>query len=35
MAAAELVSVSHTLNSNQVVRLYEHSRGKSDRLEVE
>lgn len=35
IAAAELVSVSHTLNSNQVVRLYEHIRGKSDRLEVE
>lgn len=35
MAAAELASASYTLNSNQVVRLYEHIRDKSDRLEME
>lgn len=35
MAAAELASASRILNSNQVVRLYEHIRDKSDRLEAE
>lgn len=35
MAAAELASASHILNSSQAVRLYEHIRDYSDRLEVE
>lgn len=35
MAAAELASASHTLNLNQAVRLYEHIRDNSDRLEAE
>lgn len=35
LAAAELASASHILNSSQTVRLYEHIRDNSDRLEVE
>lgn len=35
MASAELASASRILNSSQVVRLYEHIRDNSDRLEVE
>ncbi|WP_156458655.1 hypothetical protein [Ectopseudomonas composti] len=35
MAAAALASASHILNPSQAVRLYEHIRDNSDRLEVE
>jgi len=35
MAAAELASASHILNLSQAVRLYEHIRDSSDRLEME
>ncbi|QNH00127.1 hypothetical protein [Pseudomonas sediminis] len=35
MAAAELASASHILNSSQTVCLYEHIRDSSDRLEME
>lgn len=35
IVAAELASASHTLNLNQAVRLYEHIRDNSDRLEAE
>lgn len=35
IAAVELASASHILNSKQAVRLYEHIRDNSDRLEME
>lgn len=35
MSATELASASHILNLSQVVRLYEHIRDSSDRLEME
>ncbi|MGP0170585.1 hypothetical protein ACSVIJ_01755 [Pseudomonas sp. NCHU5208] len=35
IAATQLASASHALNSDQAVRLYEHIRDSSDRLEIE